>query len=183
MLRISLLLLALVMTACGGPRYVDFFPCYDDGQLKPRVILLPVVQGNCSDKSNKICEDIEQGILYAGLNSGNLYFLADEEIPCDIRALSGVDFFGTDLSFTKEMRIAEYVVMIELLENGLDQRSFIMQKERLRVVDLRSGQPVVVLQETIQSNFRMPGKGQSQANVKLCKEIVDRLENVLWSLH
>lgn len=180
MFRLGLMVVAFMMTACGGPRYIDFFPYSDDGQPKPRVVLLPVVDSVSYDTD--LPSSLEQGIKYQAMDSGQLYFLRDDEIPCDIRRLPKVDYFGTDLSFTREMRCSEFVVIVEILECNFKKPS-LLEKVRVRVIDLRYQTPIVVLQEVIHNEFRTINANSRQTCIKFSADIVARLEDVLGSIH
>lgn len=181
MLRnLGLFLVVLMMSACGGPRYVDFFPCYDDGLPKPRVALLPVHDSTSDEKG--VSQVIEEQIRLIAMHHGDLYLIGNDAY--DTRRFEGTDLFGSDLSFARQSCGAQYLVAVEIVENKFNaSHTSATIKARLRIIDLRYATPLIVLQEVVCHQRGFPGKGQRQASQELANSLVSRIENALWGIH
>jgi len=181
MLRLfCLLVISLITTSCGGPRYVDFFPCYDNGVAKPRVAMLPVF--DCANSRDDVAEQITNGIRYMSMHHGDLFFLSKEEVDQDLSCIGNVNYFGHDLSFAKGFRGANYVAILELIENQyIASKCSLVMKVRIRIIDIRCEKPVIVLQEVFNGSYRGPGDKQACQHIVI--DIVNKVENVLWSIH
>lgn len=149
---------------CCGPRHVDYFPYHDDGCPKPHVVLLPVVCSCQSQVPWNVCEALTQGVHYQLIDRGELYVLSPQEIGPAWEQSASVNFFDSDISFAKEFCDADFVVAIELIEEGSTPvqvctgdchayQQMVTMKARLRVIDVRRSTPRNVVFEVIKSDY------------------------------
>ncbi len=204
MLKILLSTLMLLLFASCGPRYGDFFPCHDDGTVKPRVVLLPI-----TDVSGRkdMAEDLMQNMRYQLMDRGDLYVYPEESVNRQLEKMGDVSLFGPDISFARQFGGADFVVATELVEcrselygnienkcmpPHLQRKNMLMIKLRVRMIDLSGDEPVIVLQEILSRNLLVPNRkiGDNEVDVfcfsevssRLVEEFVRRLEDVTWSL-
>lgn len=204
MVRFLLSIGMLLLFGACGPRYGDFFPRHDDGTVKPRVVLLPItdVTGHC-DRA----EELMQSIRFNLMDRGDLYIYPDESVDRQLQKMGNVPFFSPDISYAGQFGGADFVVATELAEcrsdlygnvedkcmpPHLQRKSLLMVKLRVRVIDLRSDQPCIVLQEMMTRNLLIPPRKTGDAEVdlscfrevssRLAEDFVKRLEDVTWSL-
>lgn len=157
--------LCVTATACG-PRYADYYPYHEDGRVKPSVVMLPIQDKSDSGLKWNLSDELNQNMTYRLLDSGNLYVLQGN-VSAD------TDCFSRDLNFAKQGNKADFVVAMELIEHRTEPYergkitplylihnrecdSVLLMKMRVRIIDTRSQQPVVVLQEIHQSNHMLP---------------------------
>ncbi len=202
MLRALFLLVSLLVSACG-PRYGDFFPCHDDGTLKPRVVLLPMTD---SLGNSHIADELMQNIRYQLMDRGNLYIYSDETVFRQLQNMGNVSFFGSDISYARQFGGADFIVATELAEcrsdlygnvedkcmpPHLQRKNLLMLKLRIRIIDLRCNEPQIVLQEMIGRNLLIPNRKTGEHEVdasclgevsrRLADDYVKRLEDIVWS--
>lgn len=155
----SIIFLGLMATACGGPRYVDFFPYYYDGAPKPKVAVIPLLDRTKSyldaiDLSNELTLQIYERMR----NDGLLYLVSQSRVQSSVCRLGQFDFFRSDEILSKEFNDVDFVVLTELIKHqdvrvpSLGSRSplgdeMLHMQIRLRVIDVRRCPPQVVLQE------------------------------------
>lgn len=163
MLKIMLpLVLSLFITSCGGPRYVDFFPCHDDGTVKPVVALIPV--NNSPNVSCDIAAELTDAIRYQMMDHGDLYLLPQEGVETRLRRMGQTNFFGNDSLFAQHFCNADFVVITELLDHcftspgGTDGpcKEVLTVKMRVKIIDVREDAPCIVLQEIIAVDSPIP---------------------------
>lgn len=161
-------LLCFLTLACGGPRYVDYFPYHDDGRPKPQVVLLPVV--DCTRKNlpwDLSCE-ITNGLRDEVRNRGVLFLFSEEQAQ-EWLTQSKVDFFTNEETLAKVFCGADFIVLTEFLEHeyipyhppgieysSLPPQTLLSVKVRLKIIDLHLRYPRVVLQEVITRCFTNP---------------------------
>lgn len=185
--------LAFILTACCGPRYVDFFPCHDDGTPKPQVVLMPIrVPQGCEEGYADV---LQQDLRYCLMDHGQLFVFDEEEVRQFAEHKNDEDLFGKDLTWAKSFRNADFIVTIEAMEHrpfnyacGCNM-NYVMLKLRLRVIDVRGECPHVVLYELLEScqQVILP-RGQEHSTPLqkgshrlLCEKVVDRMERVIRS--
>ena len=163
----SALVTMIVAVGCGGPNYIDYFPYHDDGTPKPRVALMPVIDSSRSGVSWELSEEFSQSLYSDLMNSGALYVLSPAEVGEAWN--KSYDYFGSDLSFTREFCNTDFIVALEIVQHGLvpcdpnykstgagqchDYNRLLNVGVRARVIDIRRKEPRVVLFEVIKSNY------------------------------
>lgn len=159
MLRFLPLLVLVLTTACGGPRFADFFPYYNDGAPKPRVAVLPLYDRTTAyfdgvDLSREWTEQIYDKMR----NNGMLYLVSLPRVEASVSRLGQFDFFRSDELLSREFRDVDFIVLMELMKHQdvrvplLGSRSPLGQEMlhtqvRLRVIDMRRCPPQTILQE------------------------------------
>ena len=113
MLRVLFSVLTLLLVSSCGPRYGDFYPCHDDGTVKPRIVLLPItdVSGQCD-----MAQELMQDIRYKLMDRGDLYVYPEESVNNQLAKMGNVPCFGLDISFARQFGGADFVVATELVE-------------------------------------------------------------------
>lgn len=182
MLRIAVsILMTLIVVGCG-PRYVDYFPYYDDGTPKPKVALMPIIDSSNSQFPWDISEEISQGIYYELMNSGEFYVLAPQEIGPAWAKRDQIDFFDTDMSFVSDFRNTDFIVAMELIEHSTTPcdpcmaavrqhpscyplNRVMTMRVRIKIIDVRCETPKIVLYEVLKSCYT--GMTQSETT-QLC---------------
>lgn len=180
MLRILLSALILLFFVGCGPRYGDFFPCHDDGTVKPRVVLLPIsdVTGRCD-----VAEAFMQCIRDNLMDHGILYVYPEESVNRQLERMGNVSFLSSDISYANQFGGADFVVATELVTCKSDQygnvedkcmpphlqrKHLLMVKIRIRVIDLRCNEPTIVLQEMLERSLLMPCKKPGEDEIDRC---------------
>lgn len=203
MFRILFLLLTLFTVSSCGPRYGDFYPCHDDGTIKPHVVLLPItdVSGQCD-----MAQELMQNIRYQLMDRGDLYIYPEEIVNQQLNKTGHVPYFGLDLSYARQFGGADFVVATELVECRCDlygnvedkcmpphlqRKNLLIVKLRVRIIDLRCDEPRIVLQEMMTKNLLIPNRKASgievdlscfrEASSRLANDFVQRLEYITWS--
>jgi hypothetical protein len=163
-------LIALFAGGCSGPHYVDYFPYHDDGTVKPRVALIPVIDSSHSGLPWSLSEEITDGLYYQMMDSGALYVLSPPEMGLLWIQRNTIDFFGGDLSFAQNYCNADFIVALELIEHSvtpydsslvssnqypecLPANRELSMKVRIRIIDVRCDHPRIVLYEVQNTNL------------------------------
>lgn len=179
--------LALIATGCG-PKYADYYPYYDNGVAKPAVALVPVINKACLDVPWDLSEELTDSIRYEAMQHGDLYLLSKEQVNADLNRIGDIDFFGRDISFSKQFCGANYVVILELLEHWIKPgpcNCNLIMKMRIRVIDIRCETPRIVLQEVFGGTKLLPRDREwtpANAHSTLVRDVVNRIESILWSV-
>ncbi len=185
MLKIWLCLFLAVVTVGCGPRYADYFPYHDDGMKKPTVALLPITDHSQSACGWDLADELNQAIRYRIMDNGELYLWPKKEVAAVADSLGNVDYFGKDITCTKQFCPSEFLVVMELIEHnivpyekGLISPLYpcraksctcaLTMKVRIRVFDIRGECPSIVLQEIFQSNHMIPQEGNCVDYSKVC---------------
>lgn len=197
-MKLKHLLLAafLLLTACGGPRYVDFFPYTDHGVAKPHIVLMPIrVPDHCDAN---LSQDLLKETRYQLMDNGQVYMDDQADIDAWIaKKGASVDYYGRDIDWAKSFKGADYVVVVEAVEHhpyntyscGCDL-PYVVIKLRLKLIDVRCETPRVILYEMLETTQPISAKAEIRSANSLrgshrsvCNKLVTRLENVIWSVH
>lgn len=185
----------LLLSSCGGPRYVDFFPYHDNGCKKPEVVLMPVrVPEACPQE---LSTDLMADLRLQLMDHGQLYLYDQSEVEAVLPKDKEIDFYNKDLSWTKRYQCADFVTVVEAIEHrpynypcGCNMPYYVI-KLRLKVIDVRGECPRVILYELLESCQRIcPPTTVSETHPPLpgsykllCDKVVDRLERVIRSVY
>lgn len=209
------ILATLALLASCGPRYVDYYPYHEDGRSKPSVVLLPIQDDSESGLSWNLGQELDQRMEYRLLDDATLFLVSNAK---DERTEKR-DYFGKDLSFARQYGKADFVVAMELIEHKVvpygkekiyplypihnrECENVLMMKMRVRVLDIRGEEPVIVLQEIHQSNHMLP-KGRDRletgtqgwgtesypkspyaiAHQQMMNDITHRFEQIIQAAH
>ncbi len=204
----ALSLLAGCSTTSSGSDTITRF--YDDGRAKPIVAILPVIDNSGQDFPWNLSEELSYSIYNRVAKRGNFWidsFVQNAKVAKNLPR--HIDLFGKDISWVKtRFPNHEFVTVLELIEHDIHEKtsknSFLDKVTpsceldmaiRVRVFDVRSEKPEIVLQEVIsQSNLipRQTGltdKGSDRwrqktytvsplgfSHLQLSKEVVRRIE-------
>lgn len=209
MWRVCFSLFLLTIAAGCGPHYVDYFPYRDDGTLKPHIALVPILDSSNSNLCCNFAKELTDDVRYEIMDHGDVYLFSPEEIQEDLANCKQADLFGTNLSFAKNFKSGDFVVVAEVIEHKIIPyekgkahlcnapvnpcNSILSIKLRLRILDIRECEPRIVLQEIFSRCQVVATQGgieeKSYHNVSYChvykrfiKEFVDRIESVAWNV-
>jgi hypothetical protein len=172
------LILSMTVVSCG-PRYVDYFPCHDDGTSKPAVAMLPIVDKTQPCISLSAGEVVSRVIHVEAMNRGELYFINQESMQA--ASIGTVDFFSNnEEALAKSFEEADFIVVQELVSQEFTPyghgtapiscsiicypcETLLSLKMRIKVIDARPRCPKVVLQEIFHQGFYIPNPANGDA--------------------
>lgn len=203
--KLAITVLMLFLFSACGPRYGDFYPCHEDGTVKPRIVLLPI--SDVTGESAR-ADELMQGIRYQLLDRGNLYVYPQETVNLHLGRNGISSFFSSDISYAKQFGGADFIVATELVQcrserygnvedkcmpPHLQRKNLLMVKLRVRMIDLRCQEPTIVWQEILSRQLLVPYRKTGEAEVdiscfgsvsqRLIEDFVQRLEDIAWRLH
>lgn len=162
-MRYLWILFALIVVACNHDS--DSMTRYhEDGRAKPVVAIASMIDTTSFDAPWSLSEELTAMILQHLGNRGEIYAILKEDDS------STENPFSQDLSWIKQnFADQEFVVFLELVEHqtapaAKPKRNLpaheisnnLNMAVRLRVVDLRSDPPRIVLQEMIRDSYFIP---------------------------
>ena len=169
---ILFLMSCLLLSACTGPHYADFFPHHDDGVRKPHVALLPIQNSTNQYLPWDLSRELSQYARYETQNNGMLYVYPERKLEEWLGGCSNIDFFSNDLAFTMLFRNSDYIVVADLIEHKIEPykigypilfgkptpttHSLLSMKMRVRIIDVREEFPRIVLQEVLSNSYSVP---------------------------
>jgi hypothetical protein len=157
--------LLLVLLGVGCSRGNDTMTRFhEDGRAKPVVAIAPMIDTTTQDASWSLSEEITSMIVQRMGQGGKLFVVSNEDDSFTDNP------FGPELGWVKrEFHDQEFVVFLELVEheavaaNKLKKNlppqevsTNLNMAVRIRVLDLRSATPKVVLQEMIRDTYFIP---------------------------
>ncbi len=213
--RFLVLLICLCSLGCSR-QYSDFFPYHDDGRLKPVVALIPVIDSSSSGLPWDLSREFTSGIRSRMMRNGSLFLIPQEAVDLCIEPYSKDELLSCNFSYAKLFPNIEYAMVLELIDHhelpyergkikplylshGKDEGAVVLQmKMRLKVIDLRQGQPKIILQEIMDSNH-MINKEQKEidyhkfswgnkmytatpygiAHARMVRDIAQRIESMI----
>ena len=134
---------------------------HEDGYAKPVAALPAMIDTTSYDAPWSISDEITSVIGKAIAKSGKIFIQSQDDF-----AIASNPFCG-DLSWMKrEFQNQEFAVFLELVEHELipsskpskdnESSHYLKMGIRVRVIDLRSSQPKVVLQEIVRDSYYIP---------------------------
>lgn len=171
-LILCIFLFSPLMTSCG-PRYCDFFPCYNDGRAKPIVALVPLMDTSDAELCWDMQEEFTDLLYRKALEDNTLSLLPRDKVFSIASKYNPQELNGRNIDFALRFQNAEFVVLMELVEHKIVPyeigkiiplysihnracNSVLMMKVRLRIIDVRNDEPILVLQELFNSNHLLP---------------------------
>jgi len=144
---------------------------YDDGRARPVVAISSVIDSTSYDLTWSLSEEITFLIKSQLSNNKNLFLSSTEMMD---ENLTNTDApFDLNVSWMKDrFDNSEFLVFLELLNHNelkKDNISNLEMSMRIRIVDVRSKEPKVILQECIDDNYYI-AKGS----------IKEDYQNVIW---
>lgn len=155
----------LMMSSCAHQTNLEQLSRYhEDGRSKPILALASMIDTTSFDASWSLSDEFTSMLENKIAKTGKIFVANQEEVPFTENP------FGNDLTWMKrEFHSQEFVTFLELVEHetvpaSKEKRNLPPQEissnlnmaVRVRVIDLRSIQPKVVLQETVRSSYFIP---------------------------
>lgn len=154
---------ALVLAACG-PQEQFMTRYHEDGRAKPAVAVASMIDTTSADLPWSLSEELTGAVMEQLQKSGSLFVAPESEFTLSENP------FGQDLAWVKREFIDhEFVVFLELVEHSFrpaDKTVKALSPQeistnldmavRIRVLDLRSDAPKIVLQEVIKESYFIP---------------------------
>lgn len=206
MLRIMIsVFLVLIVGGCG-PRYIDYFPCHDDGTPKPKVALMPIINST-PELAWDLTEEIHEGIYYELMNSGEIYLVSPKEMGMGWTKRNVTDFLSNDHSYAKDFDHTDFIVSMEVIERSIHAYDPCMPSHltmtmriRIKILDIRFCEPKIVLYEIHKASYSGIQKNADyeneicwnderyerifcgRAHQRIIYLLTKRIEEVIWSL-
>jgi hypothetical protein len=165
-----LMLIALCLFGSCSSKYADFFPYYDDGSIKPTLVLLPVEIETDMPLTWDVAKELTNG-LYRELMERGKVFMPSSEWLQKVQSCSAQDWHHMqDLQVFRAFLPAHFVACLEIVnyqelpyQRGAftplypaallpDEACVISIQVHLKIVDIRNDKVKLVRQELIQSN-------------------------------
>ena len=163
------LMLVLLCAGCQKSQDQQFTRFYDDGVAKPIVAICPVIDSTSHELPWSLSEEFTQLVVDFSSHEQSLYIPSKKAYKNPPRVQDNP--FTGDLSWVKEQFAPhEFVVFLEVLEHSnqpveknakhgpaIEANSSISSNLvttfRIRIVDIRKEQPIVVLQEILHDSY------------------------------
>ncbi len=176
---IALMCLAFIMFSCENTTsFTNVSKFYDDGRARPVVAVTHVVDSTSYDVPWSLSDEFSQLIRDNLANNPNLYLTDQAEI--DQLVSSADNPFNPDIAWMKEkFDNNEFVVFLELIKHDDAKSSNVTNLDmsmRVKVVDVRSKEPKILLQETVNDNYYI-SKGSISSDYSLTTWGSEEFEN------
>lgn len=173
MTRALFIILALVVTACNGPHYIDYFPYHDDGTPKPKVVVIPLVDSSNCELPWNVSEEITVGIHQQLMDSGEFYVPSPSEVGPVWGSIRQINLFTADLSnenLHRDFTNTDYIIALELIEHSTRQETpcvgkrgfkccaanrLLTTRVRIKIIDIRCNAPKIVLYEVFKTCYAL----------------------------
>lgn len=134
---------------------------HDDGRAKPLVALPAVIDTTSYDAPWSISDELTSSVAQIIAKGGKIFIQSQDDFAIASNPFSG------DLSWMKrEFQNQEFAVFLELVEHDLipsskpskdnESSHYLKMGIRVRMIDLRSSQPKVVLQQIVRDSYYIP---------------------------
>lgn len=198
--------LALITMGCGGPRYIDYFPCYDDGTTKPKVALMPIANLTIPLPWD-LSEEIYDKIYYELMNSGEIYLVSPKEMGMGWTKRNSIDLFSNDYSYVGDFNHTDFIVSMQVIERSIracdscaPNNLTMTMRIRIKILDARFCEPKIVLYEIFKTSYTgiqkdadfeneicwkdeiYPKTFCGKGHQRIISILTKRLEEVIWSL-
>lgn len=152
----------LLLASCCCDKADEFTKYYEDGRAKPQIAFAPVIDSTSSDFSWSLGDEFSELVTKQIAQRGS-FFVAENQNVDFISSTQNP--FGQELNWVKkEFSPQEFVLFVEIVKHELvpvektkgkyqDPSHNLEIAVRLRVVDIRSKEPKVVLQELIEDSY------------------------------
>lgn len=161
-MRYLILAALIALVGCNRGSNDEMSRFHEDGRVKPSVAIASMLDTTSFDASWNLSDEITHGVMNQIASSGEIYVHSEQESPFTQNP------FDTDLSWMKrEFHSEEFVAFLELVEHEFapvktsgvsphETSNNLNMSVRLRVIDLRSDSPKIVLQEMIRDSYFIP---------------------------
>ncbi len=205
MFRICIVLCLALFAGCQKNQGSEYSKYHEDGRSKPVVAVIPVIDSSSFEMPWSLSDEMTS-LIRKKMSSKETLFIPSSE---ELHSISySNEPFGTDISWVAQnYEPNEFIVFLELLDhqtvaenaaNANQERTSksINMTARIRVVDIRSKTPKIVLQETLTDsyfvsknilpiNYEIAGWGtddytttpMAMAHIQFAKKIVERIND------
>jgi hypothetical protein len=164
MMRSSWLLASLGLLAGCCQNDCEMTRYHEDGRAKPVALITPMIDTSSFDAAWSISEELTQSIAGQVGATGTIFVHANDDVSFTENP------FSQNIGWVKrEFPDQEFVVFLELVEHEAvladpakkdlppqEQSTYLNMAVRMRIVDVRSATPKIVLQEMIKDNYFIP---------------------------
>lgn len=165
----------LLFSACNSYKSKEFTRYYDDGRIKPKVALVPILQQNSFPYPWDLSRELTENIRSEVLELGSLFLPAEVSYMNRLSTYSG-DVLSLDPALLESLRQDhDFVAFLELLEHSEERykgqpikpvytvygevANLLKITMRLSIYDLRGSTPKQVLSEIVHSNHMISKEG------------------------
>ena len=150
----SFLLLSLSFFSCNNnTNEVSRF--YDDGRAKPIIAISSVVDSTSYELPWSLSEELTHLIKSDLSKHKNIFLASSDDVDASITNTDNP--FSTDIGWMKDkFDNNEFVVFLELIKHNEEARpnaTNLDMSMRLRIVDVKSKKPKIILQECINDKY------------------------------
>jgi hypothetical protein len=173
MIRLFFLFVTMLTFTSCQKRYGEFIRYHDDGRMKPRVALLPLIDHSAQDLPWDVSEELTTGMSEKLKRNGDIFLTSPDQVSRGFGTQSSEEWVATELpSYRLFAPDNDFVVQIELLEHRKEPYSgqkvqpvypskgttgaVLMMTLHVKVVDIRNQEPRIVLSQYIHSNHLIP---------------------------
>ncbi len=213
--------LATVLTGCIPPitprHYCNFEPKFSPYMEMPKIAVIPVFDSSSSCLDWNISYEINQSVLAKIAHDRNLFLLNEEYTFQRVVEMRHFDIEQTIAKLPPLFGRSYFVVLVEIIQHdivpyerqehperfateGVQCNSTLMMKARLTIVDVRTRNPCILLDEIVNCNQTIPKDCEfydyrtacwgspyytdtpcDRAHRRLAEVIVNRIQNVVWN--
>jgi hypothetical protein len=162
--------LILFLSGCQRSINSEQSRFYEDGQLKPAIVLIPVIDSSGQELSWSLSEELTEAIAYKLTGRGQLFIVDQSKAKLVFSQLnSSHNPFSSQIDWIKNACTGQdFAIFMELIEH--EEVPITTQQDaepsqcpaqlnislRVRVIDLRSEAPQVILQEILHDRHHIP---------------------------
>lgn len=160
-------LLVLLLAACSKNNNTEMSLYHEDGRAKPVIAVASMIDTTSFDCPWSLSEELTSMVVKKIEGGGKIFVQSNVDSPF------AENPFGNDLSWVKrEFQNQEFVVFLELVEHAAipvlrgnkklinpsppELSTNLEMAVRIRVLDLRSQTPKIVLQEMVRESYYIP---------------------------
>ena len=156
-----------ILVGCNKSSYDQVSRFHDDGRARPVVALIPVFDRSDAKMAWSLSEEFTDHLKQCLLKKNHFYLSTPDIVNAAIEKIDkDQNPFVNDLSWVKDVfKSQEFVIFTELIEHDIhakEMKNTFMERLtpshelsmtiRIRVVDLRSEEPQIILQEMVHQN-------------------------------
>jgi|GEM_PF-2977512 len=157
-------------------------------RCRPQIAVIPVANKTTAKLPWDLETEMTDDVLECLMANGTFWVSPFNQFECALEQTKGRDYFGTDLSFANHFSHNDFLIVAELVEHEMKpysreaypdlQVSHSAEKHqvlalaiRLRVIDLRHEEPIIVRQEIIDTYKLVSPKGTKVAHDVLADKV------------
>jgi hypothetical protein len=203
----KIFLTLLLFTSCAERHFsANDFPFHDNGSPKPKIAIVPVLANKPFNESWDLSEELTETITNNFLETKKFYITKDFAVlGKHLKNLNEINPLIEDVNWLYEnASSSEFIVFFELVEHSLEPLPSLIPPQsyelkmamRVHVLDIRSSEPKLVLQELIQDSFHIAIKIDyskdtlfktafelsplGSAHSQMCKNLTRRIQDYIF---